>query len=146
MSAQQPKALRLADTFDHPLPPEWSDMQDAAAELRRLHVENEAQKKVLRAYMDTISHFHHAVADAGWHPGRTDDLLTDIIRSKGEELRCLHAANLECMEGYKAVKSERDELLEALKACDEAMSYMSEYDIPITLPAQVKAAIAKAIG
>lgn len=39
MSAQQPKALRLADTFDHPLPPEWSDMQDAAAELRRLHIE-----------------------------------------------------------------------------------------------------------
>ena len=38
------------------------------------------------------------------------------------------------------------DLLEALKACDEAMSYMSEYDIPITLPAQVKAAIAKAIG
>ena len=38
------------------------------------------------------------------------------------------------------------DLLEALKACDEAMAYMSEYDIPITLPAQVKAAIAKAIG
>ena len=38
------------------------------------------------------------------------------------------------------------ELLEALKACDEAMSYMSEYDIPLTLPGQVKAAIAKAIG
>lgn len=38
------------------------------------------------------------------------------------------------------------DLLEALKACDEAMSYMSEYDIPITLPAQVKAAIAKAEG
>ena len=38
------------------------------------------------------------------------------------------------------------DLLEALKACDEAMSYMSEYDIPITLPAQVKAAISKAIG
>ena len=38
------------------------------------------------------------------------------------------------------------DLLDALKACDEAMSYMSEYDIPITLPAQVKAAITKAIG
>ena len=35
----KPKALRLADTFDHPLPPEWSDMHDAAAELRRLHIE-----------------------------------------------------------------------------------------------------------
>lgn len=38
------------------------------------------------------------------------------------------------------------DLIEALKACDEAMSYMSEYDIPITLPDMVKAAIAKAIG
>lgn len=38
------------------------------------------------------------------------------------------------------------DLLEALKACNEAMSYMSEYDIPITLPDMVKAAIAKAIG
>ena len=38
------------------------------------------------------------------------------------------------------------ELLEALKACNEAMEYMSEYDIPITLPDQVRAAIAKATG
>ena len=38
------------------------------------------------------------------------------------------------------------ELLEALQACDEAMDYMSEYDIPLTLPAQIKAAIAKAVG
>lgn len=38
------------------------------------------------------------------------------------------------------------DLLEALKACDEAMAYMSEYDIPLTLPGQVKAAIAKAEG
>jgi len=37
-------------------------------------------------------------------------------------------------------------LLEALQACDKAMGYMSEYDIPIMLPAQVKAAIRKATG
>jgi hypothetical protein len=37
-------------------------------------------------------------------------------------------------------------MLEALLACDEAMAYMSEYDIPITLPGQVKAAIKKATG
>ena len=37
-------------------------------------------------------------------------------------------------------------LLEALIACDDAMDYMSEYDIPSTLPQQVKSAIAKAIG
>jgi hypothetical protein len=38
------------------------------------------------------------------------------------------------------------DLLEVLLACDEAMGYMSEYDIPIMLPAQVKAAIRKATG
>jgi hypothetical protein len=38
------------------------------------------------------------------------------------------------------------ELLAALQACDEAMEYISEYDIPITLPDQVKAAIKKALG
>ncbi len=35
-------------------------------------------------------------------------------------------------------------LLSALKECDEAMVYMSEYDIPLTLPETVKIAIAKA--
>ena len=38
------------------------------------------------------------------------------------ELRRLHAANLDCMEWYEAVKSERDELLEALKEYDEAFT------------------------
>ena len=38
------------------------------------------------------------------------------------------------------------DLLAALQACDEAMEYMSEYDIPIPLPGQVKAALKKATG
>lgn len=38
------------------------------------------------------------------------------------------------------------DLLAAMQACHEAMSYMSEYDIPITLPEQVRAAIQKATG
>ncbi len=38
-----------------------------------------------------ISRFHQAMKDAGWHPGRTDDLLTDIIRAKGEAMRNLKA-------------------------------------------------------
>ena len=38
------------------------------------------------------------------------------------------------------------EMLQALKSCNEAMGYMSEYDIPITLPRQVSEAIAKAEG
>ncbi|WP_374257679.1 hypothetical protein [Aquabacterium sp.] len=38
MSQEQlPKALQLAAMFDHPLPPDWGEMQAAAAELRRLN-------------------------------------------------------------------------------------------------------------
>ena len=33
------------------------------------------------------------------------------------ELRRLHAANLDCMAWYEVAKSQRDELLEALKYC-----------------------------
>jgi hypothetical protein len=38
------------------------------------------------------------------------------------------------------------DLLDALIACNDAMEYMSEYDIPVYLPQQVKDAIAKATG
>ena len=55
-----------------------------------------------------------------------------VSDESGNELRRLHAINAE--------------LVEALKACDEAMIYMSEYDIPLTLPSQVKDALAKAEG
>jgi len=96
------------------------------------------------------------------------DIYVDPVEA-ASELRRLHALNVEWHEkaatwlaspeaaqrlaGYQdlaqrlnAAEQQRDELLEALKACDEAMSYMSEYDIPLTLPGQVKAAIDKAIG
>jgi len=33
------------------------------------------------------------------------------------------------------------QMLQVLMECDEAMDYMSEYDIPIMLPERVKAAI-----
>ena len=38
------------------------------------------------------------------------------------------------------------DLLEALIACDEAMEYISECDIPLCLPQKVKNANAKATG
>ena len=41
MDTKQPEALRLAHIFEHPLPPEWSDMVAATKELRRQHAENE---------------------------------------------------------------------------------------------------------
>ena len=51
----------------------------------------------------------------------------------------------ECMANARLIAA-APELLEALEACNEAMSYMSEYDIPINLPEKAKAAIAKARG
>lgn len=39
----------------------------------------------------TVYQFHYALKDAGWHPGRTDDNLCDIIREKGKELERLRA-------------------------------------------------------
>lgn len=42
------------------------------------------------------------------------------------------------------VESEHADMLSALTECDEAMEYMSEYDIPLCLPERVKSAIAKA--
>ena len=41
------------------------------------------------------------------------------------------------------VESEHADMLAALTECDEAMEYMSEYDIPLCLPDQVKSAINK---
>ena len=49
----------------------------------RLDAENKAMRE---EFASLVSMFHHAVKDAGWHPGRTDDNLCDIIRAKGKEL------------------------------------------------------------
>jgi len=106
MSVQQPEALRIADLLEVFGTNELA--KKTAAELRRLHVENEAQKKALRAY------------------------------------RCLHAANLDCLERYKAVKSERDELLEAIAGLVGCIDHGSEN--PTEKLDAARAAIAKAIG
>ena len=66
----------------------------AARELRRLAAV-EAERDALRAERDKVTsvvyEFHYAMKDAGWHPGRTDDNLCDIIRDKGKELAALRA-------------------------------------------------------
>jgi hypothetical protein len=50
------------------------------------------QCKEIAALRDAVSQFHHAMNDAGWHPGRTDDSLPDIIRAKGAEIAQLRSA------------------------------------------------------
>lgn len=100
----QPKALRLADLLDLL----WLDgqtLQKAAAELRRLEAENATLRsrvggleKTYRAYSDTVFQVHYALKDAGWHPGRTDDLITDVIKAKGAELRRQIEVNMSLMD------------------------------------------------
>ena len=76
-----------------------------------------------------------------------------MIRKLHAENQKLRKALQQQMEGHdktldelRIAEQDMRELLDALKACDEAMSYMSEYDIPLHLPFRVKAAIAKAEG
>lgn len=45
------------------------------------------------------------------------------------ELRCLHAANLDCIAWYEAAKSECDELLTALKKIEAWNSHTLEFSI-----------------
>lgn len=111
----QPEALRLADRLEDfalALPAYGFDdhpPRQSAAELRRQHTEiqqlkaekaemaalnfenYEFQRKKADAATATVYRFHYAMKDAGWHPGRTDDDLTDIIRAKGRELAQLSA-------------------------------------------------------
>ena len=109
----QPEALRLAAEFEDCIRidaiPSINDVKKSAAELRRLHAEIQQLKaekaEMARLHFEnyefqrtkadnataTVYQFHYAMKDAGWHPGRTDDDLTEIIRAKGRELAQLSA-------------------------------------------------------
>lgn len=83
----------------------WNLLDDAGVELRRLAAENAELRDAARVNLEnyefqrnkadqataTVYTFHYAMKDAGWHPGRTDDKLTDIIRVKGKEMAELRA-------------------------------------------------------
>lgn len=106
MNTTQPEAMRLACELElgtfapNVLQNEAALRQNAAAELRRQHariteledacctnLENyEFQRSKADRATATVYQFHYAMKDAGWHPGRTDDDLTQIIRAKGGEL------------------------------------------------------------
>lgn len=60
-----------------------------------------------------------------------------------------HLASIEprmWIEAHYDDEKKLNELLNVLIECDEAMKYMSEYDIPLCLPESVKQAIACANG
>ena len=50
-----------------------------------------------------VYHFHYAMKDAGWHPGRTDDDMGDVIRSKGKEMQELQARLDDALETLRMV-------------------------------------------
>jgi len=60
------------------------------------------------------------------------------------ELRRLHAANIDCIDHFNAIKAERDELLAVLKELQESAAYWSEYEVPIGIVDRINVAIAKA--
>jgi hypothetical protein len=140
----QPEALRLADLLD------VIYAKPAASELRRLHaVEfkyNEllfavGSKRVGETRHDTaLRYIKQAEDNITYGPAKAEGAkhmtdqpealrLADLIQSRygndtndeaAAELRRLHAANLDCVAWFAAVKAERDELLEALKAITAA--------------------------
>ena len=132
MSDQQPEALRLADEVDE-VAQTYPDMAEVSAELRRLHAENENLRMTLRveeacSFRTQMQQYAAEVED---YKATNDVLMRQTSEQIGEIV---------------ALKELNRELLVALQACDEAMSYMSEYDIPLHLPFRVKAAIANATG
>lgn len=82
-AATQQSAARIAA-----LEAERAEFLDAS----KVNLENyEFQRRKADAATATVYQFHYAMKDAGWHPGRTDDNLCDIIRAKGAELAKLEA-------------------------------------------------------
>ena len=131
----QPEALYVAEQLDATRHAFGDDnaqsKRRASAELRRQHAEiqqlkaekaemaalnfenYEFQRKKADAATATVYRFHYAMKDAGWHPGRTDDDLTDIIRAKGRELAELSARQA-APDGWRLVPVEpTEEMLDA---------------------------------
>ena len=79
----------------------------------------------------------------GW--GHVADLEVEC-KALRDEIISARAQRQAAHRYIETLLDQQAELLNALKACDEAMSYMSEYDIPLTLPDVVKSAIAKVVG
>lgn len=138
----QPEALRLAAEFEDCIRidaiPSINDVKKSAAELRRLHAEIQQLKaekaEMARLHFEnyefqrtkadnataTVYQFHYAMKDAGWHPGRTDDDLTEIIRAKGRELAQLSARQA-APDGWRLVPVEpTDAMLLTLASDGEA--------------------------
>ena len=103
MNKKQPEALRLANILrgidarslfaNEKLSAASAALENQHARITELedachtNIENyQFQRSKADRATAAVYQFHYAMKDAGWHPGRTDDDLTQIIRAKGSEL------------------------------------------------------------
>ncbi len=100
--SKQPEALRLADQLERmSLSTPWD--KAAAAELRRLH-----QQEL--ALIEWIEKTHWVQVDA--QPLELGRHRADVIQMR---VASLHAANIDCVNHFNAIKAEHAELLAVLK-------------------------------
>ena len=81
---QKPKALELADKLDHQVyrgSYDWERvepmMMKAAAELRRLHTENDQLQKALRHVIRT-----YIIDDQNWNPEAKTEILIKCVMER----------------------------------------------------------------
>jgi hypothetical protein len=94
----QPEALRLADVLDHVelRPSDYKDVDKAAAELRRLHAENERLHR-----FELANNLWHEKTDWVQETAQPLELgrhRADVLKQRIERL---HAANAELLEALK---------------------------------------------
>lgn len=85
----------------------------------------------------------------GWLDHMQQELMDGAIYAQAAMVAHADTATLEqeikqVRARLARVESEHSDILAALIECDEAMEYMSEYDIPLCLPERVKSAINRA--
>lgn len=109
----------VATTFDDEM------MNSAANEIRQLASDCRRLEEESAQRKSDIYGFHYAMKDAGWHPGRTDDLLTDIIRAKGQELIQVRVENSRLREALERAHAWMDGQADAQsKGCHATFDMM----------------------
>ena len=140
-NAHQPKALRLAASLELC----WGDsrLDEAAAELRRLHAVEQQRDELLAE--------NKLLQAAGYGSGRLQSLrdVRDKLHAENEDFRatCDHLTreNAEQIGEIVALKEQRDELLEALEHIEGLAMADDWRDLP-EIVRIARAAIAKAEG
>jgi len=149
---QQPEALKLAD--DLQLNHEYCDKETllkSAAELRRLHEENENLRSVMIAAAEEIdSHWNAHCDDDGYGPVNLMHRLEKGIPSqysyKAGDFERLRLANIDCIAHFNALMADRNELLDALKAMSAEFDNGDVNDGEWAAIQKARAAITKTTG